>query len=235
MHSPKEILAQFDKCAEDFTFPMFDNGYLYHGDARINIYRSQSDWLLILEVLSANNPRTSGFDSFSNCLHLFGSALHRAPGTDNQDFLYAIDNCPDSPLFADEYEWLARAEADAVLIRGQRVALDFSPAHLQFKAITLLEPPQKDPPAILRSLLPEYRHLLLATDAELAARNPHALPLWWRLDEWHHPDLANGERPSQSETFQMIADAIAAGDKSKYRPTMPSNTHWKNWPEGGTL
>jgi hypothetical protein len=55
------------------------------------------------------------------------------------------------------------------------------------------------------------------------------------LDEWHHPDLLNGERPSKNETFQQLAKILASGNESLYRPTLESNTHWKNWPEGGTL
>lgn len=214
---------------------MLDNGYTYLADGRLTVYRNEAEWLLILEVLGANSPRTSGFDSFRNCLHLFGSALHRAPGTANADFLYAMSDCPNAPLFAEEFEWFARADASCVMIRDQRVALDLSPGRMEAKGINLLEPPLKDPPAILRSLLPEYRDLLLASEVELVARNPHGLPLWLRLNEWHHPDLAGGERPSQSETFQMLAEAIASGDKGKYQPTKKPNTHWKHWPEGGTM
>lgn len=124
--------------------------------------------------------------------------------------------------------------AHSVLLRGQLVEFDLSPAALKHKGIELFDG-QPDAVTVMRSLLPEHRNLLLASDAELAARNPHGLPLWLRLDEWHHPDLVKDELPSQSETFQMFADAIATGDKSKYRPTKAPNTHWKNWPDGGTL
>ena len=146
-----------------------------------------------------------------------------------------MGDCEDAPLFADEYEWFARPDAHRVMIRESRVELDLSTEALTQQEIELLEPPQKDPPAILRSLLPQHRDALLASDAELAMRNPHNLPLWMRLDEWHHPDLAGKELPSQSETFRLLASAIATGDKAKYRLTKKPNTHWKNWPDGGTL
>jgi hypothetical protein len=55
------------------------------------------------------------------------------------------------------------------------------------------------------------------------------------LDEWNHPDLANSELPSQSETFQQLAQVLATGDTSKYWPSKAPNSHWKNWPDGGTL
>lgn len=235
MDTAEQILEQLDEGARGFVFPMLDNGYVDPADVRMNIYRDDTDWLMILEALGAYSPRVSAFDSFQNCLHVFGSRLGRKPGTANEDFLFPLGNCDDAPLFANEYDWFAREDASCVMVRGRRIALDLTPQSLKEKGIQLIEPPQKDPPAILRSLLPDHRGILLASDEELAKRNPCRLPLWMRLDEWHHPDLAHNEWPSQSETFQMLAAAIATGDKSKYRPMKAPNTHWKNWPDGGTL
>jgi hypothetical protein len=214
---------------------MLDNGYVYPADVRMDVYRSDSDWLMIIEVLGAYSPRVSGFTSFQNCLHIFGSNPHRQPGTCTDDFLYPIEGCPEAPLFEDEYEWFARDDAQCVIIRGNKILLDLTPAFLRSKGIELLAPPRIDPPAILRSLLPEHRDLLLASDIELASRNPQALPLWLRLHEWHHPNLAADGKPSDSRTFNMLAAAIASGDLDQYRPSEPPNTHWRNWPEGGTL
>ena len=149
--------------------------------------------------------------------------------------LCPIESLPDDPLFADEWDWEVRSGARALSIRGQSVTLNLSEEQLHVKGITLLEPPAVDPVAVLRSLLPEHRDRLLASLEELASYNPHRLPLWMRLDEWHHPDLANEELPGQTETFQMLADALASGDPARYAPTLPPNTHWRNWPEGGTL
>lgn len=48
-------------------------------------------------------------------------------------------------------------------------------------------------------------------------------------DQWQN------NRPSSYETWQLLAKVIATGDKSHYKPTMEPNTHWKNWPESGSL
>ncbi len=45
----------------------------------------------------------------------------------------------------------------------------------------------------------------------------------------------NDNRPSAYETWQLLAKVIAAGDPSAYQPTLISNTHWKFWPESGSL
>jgi hypothetical protein len=75
------ILKQLDEAAAEYVFPMLDNGYVYPADVRLTIFRNSDDWLMIIEALGANNPRTCGCDTFQNCLHLFGSTLNRKPGT----------------------------------------------------------------------------------------------------------------------------------------------------------
>jgi hypothetical protein len=228
-----EILAQLDESASQFTFPMLDNGYIYPADVRMSIYRDTSDWLMVIEHLGVN-PRTLSYGSFQNCLHLYGSRLHRPAGTANEDFLEPVHPCPDDWIFTEEFEWYIRDGASAVMIRDQRVTFDLSDENLKRKGIDVSDSP-KDAVAVMRSLLPEHRNLLLASDEELAMRNPQNIPLWLRLDEWNHPDLCRGEKPSGSETFEMLAEAITSGDKTVYRPSKAPNTHWKNWPEGGTL
>lgn len=50
----------------------------------------------------------------------------------------------------------------------------------------------------------------------------------WNLKEWEN-------RPSNYETWRQIADVIVTGDASYYNPTLESNSHWKNWTEGGSM
>jgi len=57
-----------------------------------------------------------------------------------------------------------------------------------------------------------------------------------QLEEWHHPNVVDDKgRPSTSETFRQLAQVLATGDVSLYHPSQPPNTHWRNWPEGGSL
>ncbi|HTJ11793.1 MAG TPA: hypothetical protein VL547_07200 [Dinghuibacter sp.] len=42
-------------------------------------------------------------------------------------------------------------------------------------------------------------------------------------------------RPSSYETWQQIAEVLATGDTSRYKPTLEPNTHWRYWPEGGSM
>ncbi|MBL8798692.1 MAG: hypothetical protein JNM56_32660, partial [Planctomycetia bacterium] len=47
--------------------------------------------------------------------------------------------------------------------------------------------------------------------------------------------LAKGVLPSASNTFRMLSRMLVGGDPAFYKPTEAPNTHWKFWPNGGTL
>jgi hypothetical protein len=51
----------------------------------------------------------------------------------------------------------------------------------------------------------------------------------------YNQDQWQSNRPSSYETWQLLAKVIATGDPSIYKPTLKPNTHWKNWPESGSL
>jgi hypothetical protein len=232
-YTSHDILTQLDKCAEEFVFPMLDNGYIALADVRLSAYRDPVRWALIIEVLGFS-VRGGAHNGISNCLHVYGNCLKRPPGTANGDSLYSTADAPPIPVFCDDGEEVER-EATTISIRGRVVPIDLSAQTLIEEHVHLMYPPRVTGADLLRSLLPAYRNILLATEDELQNRVPPDLPLFLRLDEWHHPDLVNNERPSASSAFVQIAKAIETGDRSHYSPSEPPNTHWKNWPEGGTL
>jgi hypothetical protein len=42
-------------------------------------------------------------------------------------------------------------------------------------------------------------------------------------------------RPGSYETWQLIAKVIATGNISFYKPTLAPNSHWRNWPDSGSM
>jgi hypothetical protein len=42
-------------------------------------------------------------------------------------------------------------------------------------------------------------------------------------------------RPSSYETWQLLTKVITTGDINLYKPTLPPNTHWTNWPDSGSM
>jgi hypothetical protein len=226
-----EILDQFDACIRECTFPMLDNGCVYPVDVRLEAYRDETRWAVVIEVVGFHY-RAGGFDGISNCLHLFGNCLKRRPGTANEDFLYPTS---DGSQFDHEFGATVRPDAKSIRIRDMDVPLRLSQSAFEAAGIDLLEPPTVYIYELLRLLSRTHRRLFLATEEELRDRVPPDLPMILRLDEWHHPDLAGDELPSENETFQMISDVLVSGDAGVYQPTLVPNTHWSNWPAGGTL
>jgi hypothetical protein len=89
---------------------------------------------------------------------------------------------------------------------------------------------------LCRFLAGAQREAVLATRTERRASVPPDVPELLILDDWNHPNVVEvTERPSGSETFQQLAQALVSGDPSEYRPSLPPNTHWSHWPDGGTL
>lgn len=88
---------------------------------------------------------------------------------------------------------------------------------------------------LCRYLAKIARENVLATESERRVSVFPEMEQLLQLEEWHHPDLVEGQRPGDSETFQQLAEVLATGDVSRYRPSRPPNTHWRNWPGGGRL
>ncbi len=231
--SKAEILGQLDDCALKFEFPMLDNGYVYPADVRLHAYADQHRWALIIEHLGYH-LRAGNHDGITNCLHYFGNCLRHKPGTASEDFLMVTADGPNENTFQEEINWYLRSPIGKIYLRDKLVLFDCTPDSLVLKRIVIVEE-QPTGTELLRSLLPTYKDLLMANEKELRRQIPEDIPLLLRIEEWYHPDLAGDELPSANETFQQIASVLYACDASIYAPTQPPNTHWSNWPDGGTM
>lgn len=215
-YSAVEILEQLDECAEGYTFPVLDNAYVYPADARMTLYRDEARWAIVIEILGFN-AHMGGTEGIDDALYCFGNCLRRPPGISPEDTLRLVTDGASGALFEKPDGTTIRKGATDLRIRGR-----LFPA-----------PPSLEGFELLRALVTEHRELLLATDEELQARLPPDLPRLLRLDEWNHPDIAEGDLPSESLTFKLLAQVLETGDPSLYRPRRKPNTHWSNWPEGG--
>jgi hypothetical protein len=215
MFTEGDILTQLDERASNFRFPVLDNGYCYPVDVRLRAFRDATRWIILIEDV-CYSPRAG---ALGDQLYLFGNCLHRSAKGDDDEYQYVV--------LADEYESdsepeHAREGLREILVRGAPVTLE---AHA-------------DPGPffeLFRSLTPRARELLFASESEVRARVPPDVPEVLRLEEWHHPDVVGGARPSESDTFRAIARVLVTGAPDEYRPTKAPNTHWSNWPGGGQL
>ena len=230
----KEILHQLDTEAENYVFPMLDNGYYYHGDQKLTIFRDEKRWAILLEVLQFNNHENN-IDGITTIANVFGNCLTGWNENDNFNF-FASDSDIETFLY-DEINYVPylNEKATSIKVRETIIPIQFDKEYYKGKDIELEFEKKVTPWEFLRGLIPEYSHLFWLTRQEISNKIPLDLPEFMTLNNWHHPDLALGEKPSEMETFQQLADVIVTGDKTIYNTKEITNTHWTNWPEGGAL
>lgn len=245
MDTAAQILAVLDECAGSFSFPMLDNGYVYLAATRLGAYRSASDWALTIEVFGFS-PRAGVPDLH---VHTFASRLHARDAVD--DYVdaeahanYLANNPHNDSRFFNPFDydaWLEISDEEVladgvshVVLRGEPVPLPPLETYAAFD-IELRDPPTIEVHEACRYFAATQRDRVLGTPAERRVSVPPDLTELLVLDEWHHPDLIADELPSATEAFQQLALVLETGDPDRYRPTLAPNTHWRNWPEGGSL
>ncbi|WP_276479816.1 DUF7003 family protein [Paraflavitalea pollutisoli] len=233
-YTAADILQQLDMCADEFQFPMFDNGYVYLVDSRLSAYRNEKEWALLIEVVGYSY-RGGGHDGITNCLHVYGNCLPFGPGTRNENFLYLTADSEEGETFDEEYEQALNPTTNSMQLREQKITIPHDIDYYKSAGVDLENPPKVNIWEFLRGINLGYKEQFLATEKEIRQRIPADLPRVLLLDEWFHPDLASEEKPGNHRTFQMIAQVLETGNPRLYQPTEQPNNHWKNWPLGGTL
>jgi hypothetical protein len=230
----KEILHQLDTEAESYVFPMLDNGYYYHGDQKLTIFRDEKRWAILLEVLAYNNHHDN-LDGITTIANVFGNCLTGSNDNDNFNF-FALDNGVETFLYDEtNYGPYLNDKATSIKVRETIIPIQFDKEFYLGKGIELQFENKVTPWEFMRGLIPEQSNLFWLTRQEISKKIPIDLPEFMTLTNWHHPDLVIDEKPSETETFQQLADAIVTGNKTLYNTKETINTHWTNWPEGGSL
>jgi hypothetical protein len=247
--TPRAILDVLDAAASGFGFPALDNGYVYPVDIRLSVFGDGSRWAVVFDWLGVQNRAVdfrSALYAYGNCLvshrteadfvspEAFQTWLEDHP-SDETLFLSPVSDGPSGPLLDPDRGLRINPDATDLRIRGRVVPLPRDPAVYRRQGVVLEEPPALFLYELMRCLVLFHRPALVSTDEEMDHLVPRDLPLLLRLDEWHHPDLVGDERPSHTQAFQMIAAVLVHADATYYRPTEAPNTHWSNWPGGGTL
>lgn len=232
------MLRFLDEAAQSHRFPMLDNGYVYLGRTRLSLHSSPPEWALVIEVFGYS-PRTGVPDL---AVYTMASRLYdrehdarlrpeqRLPGYPHGevDFFEPFDD----DEWIDEEEGVVEGVTH-VAVRGQQVELPPASAYAGF-GIDLEDPPNVGVLEVTRYLAAVTADLVLASPEERRIRVAPELREVLVLDEWHHPRVPD-ELPSQVDAFRRFAEVLETADAGRYRPTEPANTHWRHWPEGGTL
>jgi hypothetical protein len=244
--NPQEILSTLDRCCDAFRFPMLDNGYVYLAATRLSLYRTKTDWAMVIEVFGFS-PRAGLPDT---SIQTFASRLHDRDPPENyvnrkayEGYLANNPNNEYRSIFpveegpwqdAENCEFVAEGEHE-VLVRNQAIRLPSVVEYARHR-IELEQAPHVHVFELCRYLADISREQLLATPKERRVSVLPQMDQILQLEEWHHPNVVDEEeRPSGSEAFQQLARVLATGDVRLYQPSQVPNTHWRNWPGGGRL
>jgi hypothetical protein len=242
--SEQRILSVLDCCCDAFTFPMLDNGHVYLAGTRLSLYRSLDDWAMVIEVFGFS-PRSGLPDTH---IHTFASNLHDRDAPERYVSLEAYDNYlannPNNdsrfvyPVGAGPWQdakndELVAEEAREVVVRDRTLPLPSRDVYEQHDIE--LERPRVQVFELCRLLAEVARESVLATQQERRVSVLPSMVQILQLEDWHHPDVVDDDRPSRSETFQQLARVLTTGDVEGYRSSQAPNTHWRNWPDGGRL
>lgn len=239
-----QVLDVLDGCARRFTFPALDNGYVNLCATRMSLHRSLTDWAIVIEVFGYS-PRAGSPDlhiyTFASCLHdqksendfvspdAYESYLLANPNNESRFFWPVTD---DSWIDSDGEG--VRQNAIEVRVRGEAVELPPVDAYKRLG----IDLRNASPPAVFevcRYLAATRRDNVLASSTERTVNLLPDLEEILVLEDWYHPDIVGGELPSATTTFQQLALVLETGNLAVYEPSDTPNTHWSNWPEGGTL
>ena len=242
---PSDILSILDQCCDSYTFPMLDNGYVYLAAPRLSLYRSELHWALVIEVFGFM-PRAGIPD---NSIHTFSDSLHNRKHEADfvnrsafESYLATNPNNEFSSIYPietgdwqDESGEEVASSEHSIMLRGTKYRLPALAEYLQHE-VSLENPSQAKVFELCRFLAATNREDVLANADERRINVQPEMSQILQLEEWNHPNVVDeNARPSGSETFQQLAKVLATGNLEHYKPTLQPNTHWKNWPDGGTL
>jgi hypothetical protein len=242
---PKSILSILDRCSASFTFPMLDNGYVYLACTRLSLYRSVADWAMVIEVFGFS-PRSGLPDTH---IYTFASKLQNRDTQDryvnrdayenylasnpNNESRFIFPVAPGAWQDSDNLE-LVGESATEVIVRGRAIRMPNLQDYKR-KGICIEDPKQLRVFELCRYLADTVRNAVLANESERRVSVLSEMNQLLLLEDWHHPDILTGELPSDCETFQQLAQVLGTGIVDFYRPSARPNTHWRNWPDGGSL
>jgi hypothetical protein len=241
----QEVLAVLDGCCDNFSFPMLDNGYVYLAASRMSLYRASEDWAIVIEIFgysprawlpdtaictfastvcNRDIPKTYGPQEVSNFLTF----------NPNNDFraVYPIE----AGDWQDDHDHLISEQAGDLVVRGEKHSIPDHLGEYAKRGITIERHPRVQVFELCRYLADVARDSVLGTSTERRLSVLPGMAQILQLEEWRHPNVVDREeRRSRSETFQQLAKVLATGNTEQYQPSQSPNTHWRNWPAGGTL
>ena len=251
----KDILNYLEETAQEtyHFFIDFEHPYFHTAGSRLTLYADEMRWAIVFEKSGYSNRGLRGeieLSYFGNCLSNLQSEGSPEGYTSNMKSVEIID----TRTIENDMDELVSKNIIQVKVRDVLLNVEQDKSVYEKKNITnsLYDNEENliDIPSLIRYLDEEHPDLFRATDKELRTCLPADLPRLMEINEWHHEAYTKletfpssstyhyeimGKKPSEYETYKMIADILVSKDITKWKPTLNSNNNWRNWPNGGNM
>jgi len=214
---------------------MLNNGYYYHVDQELKIYRNNKKWSIVMQFIQYNN-HILDIGGFSTIVYKYGSDIEPEQSLTNDSF-YHLATKDDEQIFLKEKKAFVsylNPKAMHFKINHTSIPIEHDRTKYVKKGITLESKDKIRPWEVLRYLTPKYsKHFWIPRDELQIDSN---LKEEIKITKWEHPDNIRTIF-SDMNSFIEIANCLASNlefNRLKIE-TENSNTHWSNWPQGGTL
>jgi len=255
----KDIINYLEETDQEtyHFFIDFEHPYFYPAGSRLTLYADEKRWAIVFEksgYSTGNNCGEIEFAYFGNCLRNLQNKIPGNSTTSNMKHVILINNTDLEKVDNGEFEGLVANDKDKIKVRDTFLSIEHDTS--KYLAIGI-NPRDYDNPkrlfdfySTIRYLDEQYPDIFRATDKELRMCLPDDLPKLMQINQWHHKTYAKykhmtspttyedeevGTKPSDYETYKMIADVLVSRDTTKWKPTLKPNNDWRNWLKAGHM
>lgn len=233
--SKKDVLEYMDSClfsSPYFVFPNLGHGYFFPVSSKLNLFADENRWAIVFEKTGFHNRMqeiTREINYYGNCLINLESYL---------DF---DSNVKSLSLSEGDIEDFVRMSNNDCSVRINNKFHTINIDNCSGVKSLIDELDEFLVVELLRCLLVSECDALFAQEKELRLCIPKNLPKLMEIKEWHHKEYhcydgtIEGTKPSDYETFELIATVLSSKDINLFKPTLPANNHWSFWPQSGSL
>lgn len=201
---------------------------------RLRVFRGSKEWIVVIETIEVcKGP------FFFHCVYLYGNCLTEQGLIEPCEEVFSPDQ------FTDETGiWAVKRYHFAVQWRGRH--MEFAPSIEEYSQLGIVFPTDRmatddlEPWELMWYVGEKLSDELFYSDMELLELVLQRLFCHGDLQKlkklldirlWEHPDVYAGEVPSDTQSFQLIAQIIATGNAALWQQADASrfNSHWRYW------
>ncbi|MGZ4057251.1 MAG: DUF7003 family protein [Bacteroidia bacterium] len=246
-YNEDSVLKVLDNIDDSYlSFLDLGHSYFALSGSRINLFADETRWAIVFEKTGCNvnnNNVEIELTYFGNCLTNMKYLNSSKKQLVNSKFITLVETKTMNELVNENGE--IKDIAKIIMVRNTELKIEHKKSKYEKQKINLLEYngkyPAIDATSMIRYLDETNAELFRATDQEIRTSLPADLFMIMKIDKWHHERYfkfqgkVDGKSPSTYETFQQIAKVLVTKNPSYYKPTLPANNDWRNWPEAGNL